>query len=166
MSRFFQLCTWSKLSSLTITRKYLGECSSARIVRAHFSLYSPPQIAGSTAVSITPLKTLFPSFFLYPSPLAAYGRGSFCAHASSAAFNFPSPCVSCARCASIGTPSTHNHPPSLPPCHVIPLLLQTAIDEARVGLVGLRRTGEGMEETGQEAPDRTAGRPDHRPQAG
>jgi hypothetical protein len=38
--------------------------------------------------------------------------------------------------------------PSLPPRHFISFLLQTSIDETRVRLVGLRRTGDSMEEAG------------------
>lgn len=45
-------------------------------------------------------------------------------------------------------PRCFHTPPSLPSRHVISLLLQTAVDEARIRLIGLRRPGDRIKESG------------------
>lgn len=68
-----------------------------------------------------------------------------------------------ARWASTETTSVAQFLPSLPSRHFIALLLQAAIDEVRIGLAGLRRAGNDLEETREEPPDRTTRCADHRP---
>lgn len=147
MSRIFRLCTssslsrrsqqseWvgtllralSELSSPTVTRNCLGECSTARIGR-------PPPAQQSA---------------LYPLLSGRVWEGFLPArmHRAPPLFSIQiAPRVRDARAQELLP-----HAPILfllPSRHVIPLLLQTPIDETRIRLIGLRRTGNDMEQTG------------------
>ena len=166
MSRVFQLCTareifsesWNHASStvrhagvtppilVLIRRDRTSGHSPARIVRAHVFLYS-------SLYQIWHRGCFHRAHHRILTPLVITRKrlGGW----STARIDRPPPIIALLNSTLRGRAAGKEHPPrcfhtppSLPSRHVISLLLQTAVDEARIRLIGLRRPGDRIKESG------------------
>src|SRR5574337_1594633 len=114
MSRLFQLRTYLQLSPFPASSGWVG--TLLRALSEHIPPCSPHHSDWvSRSFPLRSSKDCFLFFTLLYRSMAAYGRGSFCAHASSTALNFHSDYFSCARCASTGTPHARSPSPHCQP---------------------------------------------------